>query len=339
MSNSRHLVDNISQITSHRDIELLAFSVLKSIQQMLSPINTCIVKYDGNNNAIFEMGIKDEQQYLVTEDLNIPSDINDAITFMTNQSLNDYTFEEGSLTTYFYHLQQNKLSNDFLYVKVQGKLNKEQVYVISGILSIYANHLALLLESQMDALTGLANRRSFDDTIVQLFNQPLLSNDIATPERRIIAPQKRYWLAVIDIDDFKMINDNYGHLYGDEVLIVFGQKLRSSFRASDLKFRFGGEEFIVILDCPKMEDCKRKLDSFRAEIENTVFPNNDTVTASIGVVEINPDTFHVTLIDQADQALYLCKKEGKNRVYFYADLVESGAIKAACINSGDIQLF
>ncbi|MEE4245842.1 MAG: GGDEF domain-containing protein [Kangiellaceae bacterium] len=338
MSRSTFLLDNISRITSHRDSELLAFSLLKSIKEMLSPLSACIIKLDENEQPILEIGIRGEQ-YAVKDELTLPDNVKTAIEYMNSLSLQSYATQEAETGFYFHLLNHNRKSSDFLYMELEKNLSKEQIHVLSGILSIYANYLSLLIESQMDSLTGLQNRRSFDDKISKIFNYHDIVAVKVDNDRRASSSTKHYWLAVIDIDNFKLINDTYGHLYGDEILIVMGQKMKACFRQTDMKFRFGGEEFIVILDCPTFEDCKAKLNEFRLAIEQAVFPNKDTVTVSIGAVELRPDVFHVTLIDQADKALYFSKEHGKNQVTFYDELVERGEITEAEVDEGEVQLF
>ena len=80
------------------------------------------------------------------------------------------------------------------------------------------------------------------------------------------------WLAVVDIDHFKLVNDRFGHLYGDEVLILVANILRSSFRNQDRIFRFGGEEFVVLLRAATLENARQGFDRFRTHwSESTVF--------------------------------------------------------------------
>jgi PleD family two-component response regulator len=114
-----------------------------------------------------------------------------------------------------------------------------QVRGINAVLAVVRNQLGLLDYSERDTLTGLLNRKSFDDSFYKAAIQPvqdLLPDGQA--ERRQTAPP-RYWLAVLDIDHFKQVNDNFGHVIGDEVLLIVSQLMCSTFRYYDQLYRFG----------------------------------------------------------------------------------------------------
>src|SRR5213076_2390666 len=106
-------------------------------------------------------------------------------------------------------------------------------------------------------------------------------------ERRHYEDGKEQWLAVVDIDHFKRVNDKFGHLYGDEVLILIANLLQSSFRAHDRVFRFGGEEFVVLLRSTTLDNARKIIDRFRVNVEAYVFPQVGTVTVSVGFVSIS----------------------------------------------------
>ena len=129
--------------------------------------------------------------------------------------------------------------------------------VMEGILSVYRNYQSLLDYSERDSLTGLLNRKTFDEKFARMVNaRPSDSVARDDNERRHHAETKSQWLAVIDIDHFKRVNDQFGHLYGDEVLILVANVLRTSFRAQDRVFRFGGEEFVVLLRSATLADAQ-----------------------------------------------------------------------------------
>ncbi|TMS79841.1 GGDEF domain-containing protein, partial [Pseudoalteromonas sp. S981] len=92
----------------------------------------------------------------------------------------------------------------------------------------------------------------------------------------------------VDIDHFKKVNDNYGHVCGDEVLLLLAQKMRQYFRSSDLIFRFGGEEFVLVFEPCDFDAMKAKIDQFMELIRQTHFPFVKTMTVSIGMSRISP---------------------------------------------------
>jgi diguanylate cyclase (GGDEF)-like protein len=133
---------------------------------------------------------------------------------------------------------------------------------------------------------------------------------------------------MLDIDNFKDINDTYGHLYGDEVLTIIAKLMNDSFREYDLLFRYGGEEFSVVLMDIDDEICKQVLNRFRLKVENYDYPKPDKVTISLGYTNFNRELTVGQLIDQADRALYFSKENGRNATHKYQDLVKQKSISA-----------
>jgi diguanylate cyclase (GGDEF)-like protein len=142
----------------------------------------------------------------------------------------------------------------------------------------------------------------------------------------------------MDIDHFKKVNDTFGHLMGDEVLLHFSQCMNSTFREYDLLFRVGGEEFVVVLKNVSMDLARTVFERFRQVVENHYFPQVGRITTSIGVTEITGNDLPVTTMDRADQALYYAKDHGRNQVLFYESLRSENKVadKSA---SNDVDLF
>lgn len=195
---------------------------------------------------------------------------------------------------------------------------------------IYRNQLALLDEMQRDVLTGLLNRQTFDlhlgEILEQVRTAPETPDDSAAGERRHFDPEQSAWLGVIDIDHFKQVNDRFGHLYGDEVLILFARLMQSCFRESDLLFRYGGEEFVALLAPTSRGHALQVFERFRKRVRNYPFPQVGTITTSIGMAEVGRQNSPSELVGQADQALYEAKHQGRDRVLEYAQLVNDEAI-------------
>ena len=206
--------------------------------------------------------------------------------------------------------------------------------VIEGILGVYRNYQCLLDYSERDSLTGLLNRKTFDEKFSRMLAAAPQAEDQHLPEqqnRRHRNDAKEQWLAVVDIDHFKRVNDQFGHLYGDEVLILVANLLRSSFRAQDRIFRFGGEEFVVLLRSVTLDDARRIFERFRTNIENHPFPQVGRVTVSVGFASISSET-PVVILGHADQALYHAKTNGRNQVCYYDELVETGLLRSQVAN-------
>ncbi len=161
-----------------------------------------------------------------------------------------------------------------------------------------------------DALTGLHNRRHFEQTADREFLRAARYKSDLT-------------FAVIDIDFFKHINDTYGHLCGDKILKEVAFLINDSFRKTDMVFRYGGEEFVIILTETNETDAQIPLERLREKIENNAFKfktESLKVTVSIGfssAVEASEDA--TELFSFADKALYKAKESGRNQIQYYKE--------------------
>lgn len=202
----------------------------------------------------------------------------------------------------------------------------EQQDGIFSFLHFYANYLALLDYSELDTLTGLHNRKTFDESFERLLTDRVAKRE--EHEQRHCPLDAPYWLAILDIDRFKHINDTWGHLFGDETLLRFARVLKQSFRSEDHLFRFGGEEFIVILHASSCDGALLGLERFRRRLADTDFPQVGKVTCSIGFTQLDRSLPSADILGRADEALYYAKASGRNRACQYEALVEQGKIIA-----------
>jgi diguanylate cyclase (GGDEF)-like protein len=237
---------------------------------------------------------------------------------------------DGTHTLWF-PIWINDKTNTCVEVCGDTPFSTEALKVIEGILSVYRNYQSLLDYSERDSLTGLLNRKTFDEKFARLLMTAPQSENRSLPldhgDRRHPVNSREQWLAVIDIDHFKKVNDRFGHLYGDEVLILVANLLRSSFRAQDRVFRFGGEEFVVLLRTCTLDDAHRIFERFRSNIEQHDFPQVGRVTVSIGFASITNET-PVVILGHADQALYHAKANGRNQVCHYDELLAKGLLQS-----------
>jgi diguanylate cyclase (GGDEF)-like protein len=204
---------------------------------------------------------------------------------------------------------------------------------ICGLLDIYQNYIGLLNDNERDTLTGLLNRKTFDQKIGKI-----LSNLNVDNKRKSDSNIQYYFLAIFDIDHFKKVNDQYGHLIGDEVLLLLSQLMTKSFRDSDYLFRFGGEEFVGVFGCANEADIQLVIERFTKKLQQYSFPQVGKVTVSIGCTKLVPDVTPSQFVDRADLALYHAKNNGRNQMHIYEDLVEQGLVKEE-IKEGEIDLF
>ncbi|MCA9779051.1 MAG: diguanylate cyclase, partial [Candidatus Eremiobacteraeota bacterium] len=156
--------------------------------------------------------------------------------------------------------------------------------------------------SKIDALTNLLNRRAFEERMDEEFS--------VTRRHGLVS-----CLAILDIDHFKSINDNYGHPAGDRVLQEVARRLGQATRQSDLIGRYGGEEFIVCLSGIQPGEAASLVEKLRAQVSTERIPGDDLeVTASAGFAVYPSHARNMEmLIRYADQALYEAKRRGRNR--------------------------
>lgn len=195
-----------------------------------------------------------------------------------------------------------------MFIKYCGHEKAEMQLLAEIIQRLWYNNRTLSRQCYMDELTGLMNRRGFFNMV-----EPLM--ELAKRNRKTIA------VMLADIDDFKKINDTFGHLSGDMALTQIAEVFKSSFRASDLISRYGGEEFIVF--CPEITPgaAEALAEKFRKAVRE--IPFHDTVLSiSVGVVEAIPaqncdcSAEFKQLTRMADTLLYQAKNSGKNKTVF-----------------------
>ncbi len=157
------------------------------------------------------------------------------------------------------------------------------------------------LASRTDALTSIGNRLSMDE-------------ELATVRDRATRYGHRFCIAIADVDRFKAYNDTFGHLAGDDVLRRLANTIRTSVRASDRVFRYGGEEFVIVLPQQPLAEACAAMDRVRLGIESLQLPHDTgLVTMSFGVAELHQEKMDEWLA-VADAALYAAKHAGRNRV-------------------------
>jgi diguanylate cyclase (GGDEF)-like protein len=193
----------------------------------------------------------------------------------------------------------------------QQRLKQTDLAIIENLLCYFIYPLRNALKYQ-EAL-----RFSNTDNLTQTGNRSALIN---TMKREMdIAQQlsKPLSLIFIDIDHFKSINDQYGHHIGDEILGIVAQQITEMVRASDRVFRYGGEEFIVVLDNTSLEGAQHLAERIRSVVENASLKLEEQfirVTLSLGVAMLLQNESYTDLIKRADEAMFQAKRNGRNKV-------------------------
>jgi diguanylate cyclase (GGDEF)-like protein len=219
-------------------------------------------------------------------------------------------------------------------------LSMQALRPIQTLLKVFGNFQNLLESSQRDTLTGLLNRQTFDNAFLKA-SMPAVGEHYHAPEgERRNGAVTGYWLGVIDIDHFKRVNDGFGHLIGDEVLVLLARIMRQSFRHYDRLYRFGGEEFVVLLRGGTEEDAKNAFERFRANVASYPFPQVNQVTVSIGFTEVQLQETPSVAFSRADQGVYEAKRQGRNLVLSFEALVRLGTrVSGGTPQVGDVELF
>nr|WP_290444155.1 GGDEF domain-containing protein [Pseudoalteromonas sp. XMcav2-N] len=196
-------------------------------------------------------------------------------------------------------------------------------------MNVFFHQWHTLALARIDPLSQLLNRQTFDERVLQIasgqgFLQPREAHNA-----------RNWYLALFDIDHFKRVNDSFGHVIGDEVILLTAQYLKDNFRAEDYVFRYGGEEFAILFQAHSDTEAQSLLDRVRDVVGMATFPQVKTVTLSGGYTEVT-DVMQVSeLVNQADRALYHAKQHGRNKVVFFGAL----GLESEQVASSDIELF
>lgn len=176
------------------------------------------------------------------------------------------------------------------------------IYEVRQLLKHIQEHFQVLTnQAQQDGLTGLANRRAFDQDIQKLMDQKI-----------------PFSLIMTDIDNFKEVNDAYGHLVGDDVLRFLASIMLDVTRGEDLCYRYGGEEFAIIINEKNEEEAFALAERLRIKVSETPSPAGKNINISLGVSSYHKkDQLPEMVIKRADLALYQSKNKGRNRTTIY----------------------
>jgi diguanylate cyclase (GGDEF)-like protein len=337
----RHMVD----MTGHRDHAMLDLSVLSAVQELAHAAQTRVLTIVPVRDQIFirPRAIMTVEKPARLEDGLDSNQPGEAIAQFPELKACLDSHEECAI-----HLGQDRTLTLWLPIWLKEKAhtcleivnptpyNEQTQQVIAGIVGVYRNYQNLLDYSERDSLTGLLNRKTFDDRLAKMLSASTSGDDVALPEtqeRRCADEVQKQWLAVIDVDHFKKVNDRFGHLYGDEVLILIANLMQSSFRSQDRIFRFGGEEFVVLLRSSTLDQARKIIERFRLNVENYPFPQVERITVSVGFVDISAFESPVVILGHADQALYYAKSHGRNMTCHYAELLDDGNLQTTETNA------
>ena len=335
---NEQILKSVIEITRQRDMDSLELSLVSTVAEF-APVSVITLykplKDNPPNNVeeVIRLSITENDKCEKNYKWNIEKQEVTANNYVQQcfQSASIVQSETDNRCTHlFYPIFLDNRVSGVLGLESQETLAPWQT-LIEALISIYNNYLAILDESERDKLTGLLNRLTFDRKLDKLLEaqrekQEAYRASPQTSEKRQPGQMSCAWLAMLDIDNFKRINDTYGHLFGDEVILILSQKMKQYFRNSDLLFRFGGEEFVVILEPTSPEMAKQTFERFSQAIARHDFPQVGKTTISIGFSMINETDYPHAILERADKALYYAKAKGRNCVFNYDELPANGQL-------------
>ena len=337
------LADHLAQLTGFRDRDLLDTTLAAAIRDLLRPRSVAIHRCVGDQGsrrwltrARLGAGDVAAQADSVWAELDSLPRIEDFPLRLAALSADGPLVTPGQSVTTVFPLATDRDVVGVVEIETVVTIHPEHLRLITSILRIYRNFQCLLDYSERDTLTGLLNRKTFDEAFYKIsaLARPLVQS---CDERRVEPAAPCHFIGVIDIDHFKRVNDSQGHLIGDEVLLLLARLMRSSFRFHDRLYRFGGEEFVVLMRCGTAEDAGMAFERLRANVQAYAFPQVGGITVSLGYTEVHAGDSPIGAFERADKAVYWAKGNGRNRVCHHADLVASGQAPGAA-KSGDVEL-
>jgi diguanylate cyclase (GGDEF)-like protein len=341
MLNTPHLLDQLVSLTGIRDLELLETSLLQTLNGFIHPTGLALYKVSSRGEMRSQLVYGDDKCRVVHENFEVRPELSQA--FRQRQAADGASIRipvgDGVLSVMT--VMESRAATTYLVINSANDLRDIDSHMIDGMLQIYRNFCQLLQESQTDSLTGLANRKTFDECFSRVYELQPFGDEECTVEVDLRRPatQTNYWLAMVDIDHFKLVNDRFGHLYGDEVLILLAHLFKNAMRNDDLVFRFGGEEFVLMIRCQSREEAAGLLERLRQSVEAQDIPQVGQVTISIGATEMIRNTFAGTLLDYADKALYYSKQNGRNRLTFFEEMISLGLATREVAPSENLDFF
>jgi diguanylate cyclase (GGDEF)-like protein len=337
------LVDHLAHLTGFRDRDVLDVTLVGAFKDLLRPVSVAI--YRTVADASGERWLT--RARLAREDVAATADSAwvdlDLLPALDEHPLRRECLrsQEVQCTVGPPHVSLFPVATDrevvgVLEIETEQPMSADDQRLVGSILRIYRNFQGLLDYSERDTLTGLLNRKTFDETFMKT------AVALPTAARTSIAGRRArggcHWLGVIDIDHFKNVNDTYGHLIGDEVLLLLSRLMRTSFRFHDRLYRFGGEEFVVLMRCGSDADAANAFERMRSHTEHYAFPQVGHITVSVGFTEVKPTDTPSAAFERADKAVYYAKSHGRNQVRSHAELVSRGELEDGS-KVGDVELF
>jgi diguanylate cyclase (GGDEF)-like protein len=275
--------------------------------------------------------LKEEEIHIIVTDIKLPG--TDGMTFTKNikKKYNlDVIITTGYSSEYFYEDAINNGASDLIFKPI--RLN-ELMLRINRVIRERS------LINERDRMIARLKNLSIRDSLTELYNSrhfyAQLEDEIQRSER-YLHPLS---LIFIDIDRFKAINDTYGHMVGDQALLLIAKKMQASLRSQDIAFRFAGDEFTIILPETTLDNAKFVADRIKSEMDKeslVIFEKEITkITLSIGIAEHQRNEKKEQFVHRADVTMYAAKNKGRNNIAVspkFAPVSNDGKVACAASN-------
>ncbi len=341
------VVEQLAEITGYKDRDVMDVTLVVALRDMLQPLSVSIYR---------AVGTPGDERWMTRARLSYGDAVPSADSLSTpieslppldqvsarHACLQRHELRESASRSEFtchFPLISEHDGDGVLEVVTRTRLTPSEQRTVSAIVKVYHNFQGLLDYSERDSLTGLLNRKTFDTSFLKLLGGDSGIASMSSAGDRRQENRATYWLGVIDIDFFKRVNDNFGHLIGDEVLLLLSRLMRTSFRFHDRLYRFGGEEFVVLLRSDAAADAHLAFDRLRVNCRKFAFPQVGQVTLSIGFTCVRATDGPTSAFDRADKAVYHAKHNGRDQVHCFEQLVADGHLKEEDTKSSDVELF
>ena len=192
--------------------------------------------------------------------------------------------------------------NHYFHIKVSKmKFSNQYLLSFNNISTIVQEKQAIQKLAEYDPLTKIYNRVKVNEVFIDVFYDATRYNN-------------EFSVILLDIDFFKKINDTYGHVVGDKVLVELARLINMNLRENDTFARWGGEEFLIISEKTTLKTVQQLASRLRLDIENFMFDTVQHITCSFGVTQFTPGDTQQRLVERVDLALYEAKEHGRNQV-------------------------
>ncbi len=338
------ITEHVIRLTDHRDRDLLELTLSKALIDLL-PIQRVVIA-----RVVSEEGVKRWLEIATLDhkgggkvvdplrvDFNALALLDDnrqRFNCLMSRDRVEFAWagDDGPRINYLQLFADSRLDEEgVIEIHSAFPLNDAQMGTIADMLHVFRNMYNLLAYSDRDALTGLLNRKSLDDTFYSAVLDELDEGQSKAQEAVVAPGQERrhrvppnYWLGTASVDSFGIIGDKSGHLIAEEVLLLVARIMNNTFRTYDRIYRFGGEQFAVLMHCPDEALVLAAFERFRANMEKFNFPQVGRVTASAGFTRITADDSPSTALERAERAVDYAQRQGGNKVYSHGDLVRRG---------------